>query len=65
MTNELAIVVAADAVRFMINGKEVARKARTEVQTDGIVGLRINHQLDLLVDGPPSSGKTGGADQCF
>jgi hypothetical protein len=52
MTNELAIVVAADAVRFMINGKEVARKARTEVQTDGIVGLRINHQLDLLVDGP-------------
>jgi len=52
MTNELAIVVAADAVRFMINGTEVARKARTEVQTDGIVGLRINHQLDLLVDGP-------------
>lgn len=50
MSNELAIVVGADAVRFLINGTEVARKPRTEVDTDGTVGLRVNHQLDITVD---------------
>jgi hypothetical protein len=51
MTNELAIVVADDGVRFLINGTEVARRSRSEVDTDGIVGLRINHQLDLNITG--------------
>ena len=51
MTNALAIVVSGDTVRFLINGTEVAQKPRAGLQTDGIVGLRVNHQLDLLVDG--------------
>jgi hypothetical protein len=50
MTNDLAIVVAADSVQFLINGIEVGRKPRADVKTDGIVGLRVNHQLDVLVD---------------
>lgn len=50
MTNELAIAVDAGSVRFLINGTEVARKPRSEVKTDGIVGLRVNHQLDIMVD---------------
>jgi hypothetical protein len=50
MTNQLAIEVGAETVRFLINGTEVARKARRDVHTDGLVGLRVNHQLDILVD---------------
>ena len=50
MTNVLAIAGEKEAVRFLINGSEVARTARSAVETDGIVGLRVNHQLDLRVD---------------
>lgn len=50
MTNELAIAVDAGTVRFLINDVEVARKPRAGLPTDGIVGLRINHQLDIMVD---------------
>lgn len=50
MSNELAIVVGADTVRFLINGTEVASRPRAELATDGIVGLRINHNLDVMVD---------------
>ena len=66
MTNEVAIEVGAETVRFLINGTEVARKPRAGMQTDGIVGLRINHQLDLLIDGPvvtPKSPPSGAAGQ--
>lgn len=51
MTNELAIQVNADTVAFLINGTEVARKPRASMNTDGIIGVRVNHQLDVLVDG--------------
>lgn len=50
MTNELAIEVGADTVRFLINGTEVAQKPRSGLKTDGIVGLRVNHQLDISVE---------------
>ena len=50
MTNELAIAVEKDAVRFLINGTEVATTPRRDVETDGIVGLRVNHQLDVRVN---------------
>lgn len=61
MANELAIVVGPDVVRFLINGTEVARQTRTALPTDGIVGVRVNHQLDLLVDGPIATPAAGGA----
>jgi hypothetical protein len=50
MTNELAIVVGADTVRFLINGVEVDRKPRAALDTDGVVGIRANHGLDITVD---------------
>lgn len=50
MTNELAIAVEKDGLRFLINGTEVARTPREGVETDGIVGLRVNHQLDVRVN---------------
>jgi hypothetical protein len=50
MSNELAIAVDADSVRFLINDVEVAKRPRAGIATDGVVGLRINHQLNVLVE---------------
>ena len=49
-TNALAIDVTDSAARFLVNGQEVAKVDRTPAfNTDGIVGLRINHNLDVHV----------------
>ena len=50
MGNELAITVDGKNVRFLINGVQVAQQPRAQLPVDGIVGLRINHQLDVLVE---------------
>jgi hypothetical protein len=52
-SNVLAIHVSRDSVGFFINGKEVRslpKSALSGFSTDGIVGLRINHNLDIQVD---------------
>jgi hypothetical protein len=51
-TNVLAIQVGKDAVSFLANGKIVKTIPRAELagmSTDGIAGLRVNHNLDLHV----------------
>ncbi|MEP6622211.1 MAG: hypothetical protein ABJE47_23010 [bacterium] len=51
-TNVLAIHVGKDAVDFMANGKTVKSIPRSElagINTDGVVGLRVNHNLDLHI----------------
>jgi hypothetical protein len=50
-TNLLAIVVAPDTVRFLVNGTEVSSQPTAKVDASGIVGLRINHNLNVHVDG--------------
>jgi hypothetical protein len=53
-TNELAVRVDADAVHFLVNGREVRSLTRAELggpSTDGLVGLRINHNIEVMVDG--------------
>jgi len=47
--NDLAIDVGTDEVAFLVNGQEVARLPRAQVDTDGVVGLRVNHGLNLHV----------------
>lgn len=47
--NVLGIDVTAADVVFLVNDREVARVPRAEVDTEGIVGLRVNHQLNLHV----------------
>ena len=50
--NELAIRVADDGLHFMANGREVttiSREALGETESDGVFGLRINENLDLMV----------------
>ena len=47
--NTLAVEVGAEDVAFFVNGAEVARLPLSEVHTDGLVGLRINHALNVHV----------------
>ena len=52
-TNALEVRVTADKVAFVINGTVVTTLPKTgaAAKTDGIYGIRINHQLDVQIDG--------------
>ncbi len=44
---DLAAQVTNDAVKFSVNGKQVASVSKAGLPTDGIAGLRINHNLHV------------------
>jgi Ni/Co efflux regulator RcnB len=53
-TNALAVEAGDFGVRLFVNGTRVAEFLKANVpylQTDGVVGLRINHNLDVHVAG--------------
>lgn len=53
-TNVLAIHVGRDSVHFYANGRQVRAFSKTSVggaATEGQVGLRVNHNLDITVEG--------------
>ena len=50
-SNELAVRVQGDTVSFLIGGTEVKSLPRAQVTTDGIAGVRINHNLNVQVTG--------------
>jgi hypothetical protein len=50
MKNTLSIEVGADKVRFLVNGTEVASQPKAQIETNGVAGLRINHNLNVQVD---------------
>ena len=47
--NQLTVEVSGDMVTFSVNGAEVANMPRSEVNTEGMVGLRINHALNVHI----------------
>ena len=47
--NTLAIRVAADSVRFMVNNTQVAALPKATLPTDGVAGVRIGHNLHLTM----------------
>jgi hypothetical protein len=49
-TNTLALESSPAGVRFLINGTEVGTLPR-QVNTDGVVGLRLNHNVDVTIAG--------------
>jgi hypothetical protein len=50
-TNDLQVAAGRDSVRFLVNGTQVAALSRASgLNTDGIYGLRVNHNLDVQVD---------------
>ena len=50
-TNELSVQIGKDKVSFMANGKEVYSAPAASVDSQGIAGLRINHNLSVHVQG--------------
>jgi hypothetical protein len=51
--NALEVRVKADAIDYVVNGVVVHSmpKAGMTMKTDGIYGIRVNHQLEVMVDG--------------
>jgi len=47
--NELSVQVKDGKVSFMVNGKEVHSAPAADVDTKGVIGLRINHNLSVHV----------------
>ncbi len=52
-TNALEVLVGADKVDFVVNGQVVHSepKSGAMAKTDGIAGIRINHLLEVHIDG--------------
>jgi hypothetical protein len=52
-TNALEVRVGADNVDFVVNGRVVSTQQKTGAlaKTDGVYGIRINHLLEVQVDG--------------
>lgn len=48
--NELSVEVGRDSVAFMVNGKTVHTVPASQVDTRGVVGFRVNHNLNLHVE---------------
>ena len=49
--NTLSIEVGKDKVRFLANGTEVASATPDQVDVNGIAGIRVNHNLNVQVEG--------------
>ena len=51
--NALEVRVMADKLDFAVNGTVVHSLPRSGLgaKTDGIYGIRVNHQLDVTIDG--------------
>jgi hypothetical protein len=51
-TNELEVRVGADKIDYVVNGQVVTSTPKTGVtaKTDGIWGIRVNHQLEVEID---------------
>jgi hypothetical protein len=48
-TYKLTVHVAPDTVHFLVNGNLVAAVPKSKVPTDGIAGIRVNHNLHVDV----------------
>lgn len=46
-TNELSIQVQGGKAKFMVNGKEVYTSDAAKLDVNGVVGYRVNHNLDV------------------
>jgi hypothetical protein len=50
-TNALEVRVGADTIDYVVNGTVVQSMPKAGVKTDGVYGIRVNHLLDVQVDG--------------
>lgn len=47
--NTLEVAVSGDNMTFLINDEEVASMSSSQLTTDGIFGLRVNHSVNLHI----------------
>jgi len=55
-TNALEVRVGADKIDYVVNGTVVGSSPKSGIKTDGVYGIRVNHLLEVHIDGL-SSGK--------
>src|SRR5712691_7435574 len=53
--NALEVRVGADKIDYVVNGTVVQSTPKSGVKTDGTYGIRVNHLLDVQVDGLAAS----------
>ena len=49
--NTLEVRVAGDTVSYVVNDQVVHTMPKAGLTTDGLVGVRVNHMLDVQIDG--------------
>ena len=49
-TNRLEVTIGKDRLSFAVNGKEVYTADPRLIDAKGVVGLRVNHNLDVHID---------------
>ena len=49
--NALEVRVGADKVDFVVNGTVVTSLPKAGMKTDGMAGIRVNHQLEVMITG--------------
>jgi hypothetical protein len=54
--NALEVRVGADKIDFVVNGTVVGSSPKSGTKTDGVYGIRVNHLLEVHIDGL-SAGK--------
>ena len=50
-SNALEVHVMGDKIDFLVNGKVVSTTPKSGLKTDGIYGIRVNHMLEVQIDG--------------
>jgi hypothetical protein len=50
-SNALEVRVAGDTISYVVNGTVVSSGPKNGVKTDGLVGVRVNHVLDVQIEG--------------
>ena len=50
-TNALEVRVAGTTISYVVNGTVVHTSPKAAAKTDGLVGFRVNHVLDVQVEG--------------
>jgi hypothetical protein len=55
-TNALEVRVGADKIDYVVNGTVVGSSPKSGIKTDGVYGIRVNHLLEVHIDGL-SAGK--------
>jgi hypothetical protein len=49
--NALEVRVGADKIDYVVNGTVVQSAPKSGVKTDGVYGIRVNHLLEVQIDG--------------